>query len=126
MSFDPPNQLPDFNFDEAEPLKPGKIYGILAFLCGLQPFFAIPFGLIADPSQNPWHWVAVILVLISPLCAFCGLGFGMLGRNTQGRPYAYIGLLLSLFCCLLLCALLYAFIIGLLFAAAPASSGRCC
>ena len=104
MSADPLNQIPELDFHERKRSKPGKLYGILSLLCGLQPFFGILLGLIVNPLKTPF---SAVLLLISPFCAFFGLGFGMLGLNTQGRSYAHMGLLLSLLYCLLLLAILY-------------------
>ena len=100
---------------EQVPFKPGKMYGIIALLCGLEALLAalsyfltiwlLFVGLLAPSMASPletfWAIVVMGLCLISPFCAIAGIVFGILGRNTQGRFYAYTGIVLSVLYALL-------------------------
>jgi len=94
---------------ERKPLKPGKWYGIFALLCGaegLPPILAfflthllISSGVIGP--RDVWNiWIITVsgLFFINPLCVIAGIVFGIRGRNTEGRLYAYTGLVLSVLC----------------------------
>jgi len=93
---------------ERKPLKPGKWYGIIALLCGANVCFFLlsivlvnvfyVIGLLTDstePFMSLWNTNAPILFGCSPLCVIAGIAFGIWGRNTEGRYYAFIGLALS-------------------------------
>jgi len=85
---------------ETKPLKSGWAYGVVALICGLQPFFALLLSVLSmettDIGVIQWNGiVSNFLVLISPACAIVSVVFGVIGCNTQGRIFAYIGLLLS-------------------------------
>jgi hypothetical protein len=99
-----PHESPPAVESERKPLKPGKWYGIIALLCGAEGPFAIAvvcvfslLGLIGA-HLNIWLMIIFGLYLINPLCAIAGIVFGILGRNTEGWIYAYIGLVLSVLC----------------------------
>jgi hypothetical protein len=88
-----------------KPLKPGKWYGIISILCGLEPLLTaaliiliivcIAFGMEAPPDSSLLTYTALVLFFASPLCVLAGLVFGILGCRTEGRYYANIGLVLS-------------------------------
>jgi uncharacterized RDD family membrane protein YckC len=90
---------------EHAPFKPGKWFGIIALLCGAKLclfFFLIVLvlvsyllGLLPEPLLNFWNTNAPVLGLLSPICVIAGIVFGILARNTEGRYYGYIGLVLS-------------------------------
>ena len=72
---------------------------------------------------------AIILVLLTLPCATAGIVLGIIGRNTEGRIYANIGLLLSLvFCLLLFVGIVILVVSSILFSGGPVggSGGRCC
>ena len=91
------------------PLKPGKGYGIrsvfwgtigwlAAFASHLIPVWKDSF---ADLCQNgPLDMVTACLSIISLPCIIASVVYGILGRNTEGRFYASIGLVLSALYCL--------------------------
>ena len=119
MSVDPSYISPDTVFDEQppikeaveKPLKPGKLYGMISVLCGLEPMLAtafvflinllIQFGMEGPGSYNPVTWIVLGLIFGSPICVIAGIVFGIWGRKTEGRCYAIIGLVLSLLSALL-------------------------
>jgi hypothetical protein len=93
------------------PLKPGKGYGIVALLCGTVGFIVVLFAfLLVKFHELRYGWshgpfgAALFLLEVdslalfwkSPLCAFAGIVFGIMGCDTKGRVYAYVGLVLSL------------------------------
>ena len=114
MSLDPSYSSPKLEFDpdplavesESKLPKPGKWFGIIALLCGAEGVLAILLGVLTeifyisvianlDPlNEFLWYSFVVCLICISPFCAVAGIVFGILGRNTQGRSYAYTGLAL--------------------------------
>ena len=107
---------------ERKPLKPGKWYGIIALLCGAEGWLAVLCAFLfflIKPWRSLeieielitlWMFLGSCLLLISPLCVIAGIVFGILGRNTQGRVYAYTGLVLSVLYSLLV-SLFIAYII---------------
>ena len=129
MSCDPSYLSPMLEFDPDPPgfmatPQSGKQWGIYALLCGAEPFFAVAFlGLMIAlyPENFPESTIpaiaastAVVLVLISIPCATAGIVFGIIGRNTEGRFYANVGLgLSSVFCFLLLLAVIFAVLASL-------------
>jgi len=144
MSCDPSYLSPKLEFGpyppavEASP-KPGKRCGIYALLCGAEPFFAVMFCAGITPLMDApmGHSMivdiiavtAIILVLLTLPCATAGIVLGIIGRNTEGRIYANIGLLLSLvFCLLLFVGIVILVVSSILFSGGPVggSGGRCC
>jgi len=104
MSHEPSQQSSELGALEPAPvtkqLKPGKWYGFIALLCGLQPvlflcyvFFVMPF---TPCCTSPWTEIAVTLGFGSLACPFAGIIFGILGHKTEGQTYGYIGFTLSL------------------------------
>ena len=100
MSIEPSQKLPETDSGESKtekmPLKPGKGYGIIALLCGLLPIFILPFNVVFETYIGV---LGLICCLFSPIV---GLVFGIMGRKTEGRLYAYTGLILCLLFGLLL------------------------
>jgi hypothetical protein len=88
----PPKEKPN------KPLKPGKGYGIVALLCGLEPVLVIGFTTLCDllnPAilyTSPWYEIADVLGFFGIPCALAALIFGIKGRKTEGKLYAHIGL----------------------------------
>ena len=91
-------------------LQPGKWYGRIALLCALEPVLFWSLRLLCYllapnyPQVDTWFhiwfvayylWVP-ILGIGSLLLPLAGIVFGILGRNTEGRLYARIGIVLSL------------------------------
>ena len=107
-----------------EPLKPGKLYGVIALLCAAEIFLAVlvysltiwllGVGLLTPSITSPleflWAIVVMSLCLLSPFCAIAGIVYGILGYNTEGRRYAYAGLVLSVLYTLLVLLLVLPFI----------------
>jgi len=105
VSTDPSQQSSEFDALEPSPapkkqLKPGKWFGIIALLCGLEPvvmlcylFFVMPF---MPCCTSPWQEIMTALGFGSLICAPAGIVFGILGLKTEGRCYAWSGLVLSL------------------------------
>jgi len=96
MSIASPQKLP-----EKKPSKPGKWYGIIALLCGLEPFLFVFYSVLLELfgvhfGQSPWHEISWVLGTLGIPCAVAALIFGIMGRRTQGKLYAYIGIALSL------------------------------
>ena len=83
-------------------LQPGKWYGHIALLCALEPVLFWGFLLLHYYLENPWIWYYAtyycvpILGVGSLLFPLAGIVFGILGRNTEGKLYARIGIVLSL------------------------------
>jgi len=77
--------------DGEKPLKPGKEYGIIALLCCLAPFFITFFNVLfaAHVVNAPWY---ASMGLINILSFMAALVFGIMGRKTEGRPYANVAL----------------------------------
>jgi len=72
---------------EKKPLKPGKGYGIAAMGCGLMSLFLLYYCATFPPIMDPWREMAGFLW---PLCFVAAIVFGILGRKTQGEPYANV------------------------------------
>ena len=119
MFLDPSYLSPEIVFDpdlpmaEIEP-KSGKCFGIIALLCGaecvlatlccLLTFLFILMGMGHPADDHPWIGFVISLICVSPFCVIAGTVFGILGRNTRGRLYAYTGLMLSILYSLLVFA----------------------
>ena len=144
MSCDPSYLSPTLVFDP-DPFPPpviklGKRCGIYALLCGIEPYLAtilhgLTVGLSLDSMVSPMGDIIVVTVIIldffcSP-CFIAGIVLGMIGRDTEGKTYATIGLWLSLlfFAMSVLFGLLYIFSF-VVFGGSPgvsgATGGRCC
>jgi len=92
---------------EQIPLKPGKGYGIRSLfwaavgLLALLTFVLIEWlisidVLVSEPFHNSlWSAIVACLILSTPFCIVAGFVYGIMGRNTEGRRYAYIGIVLS-------------------------------
>jgi len=92
-----PHEPPGEN--ERKTLKPGKGYGIISLLCGLEPVVLLCYIWCVSTT---WFLTPLfaILILLSALCIPCvffGIVFGILGRKTEGWLYASIGRMLCLF-----------------------------
>ena len=111
MSLDSSYRSPKIVFDPDPPAveseqKPGQRLGIIALLCGAECVLAallwlmtllfISWGMEPPGDGHPWTWIVISMILISPLCVIAGIVFGILGRNTKGKIYAYTGLVLSM------------------------------
>jgi hypothetical protein len=88
---------------EEKPLKEGVGFGITALLCGLfcalVPVLILGFVVLILPILpccSPLATIPFVLFLISIPCAIAGIVFGLLGRKTDGRIFAWIGLAPSL------------------------------
>ena len=105
MSLHPSYISPKLDFSEPpKPPKPGKVFGILSIVCGAVTIFTIAFPFLLDglivpgamsTSDNILIDIIFILFLCSPLFAIIGIIFGFLGRKTEGKRYANIGLVLN-------------------------------
>ena len=101
MSTDPSNDSNEL--PEPEQLQPGKWYGIIALLCGVESFLAMIFLMLLDlfdinVYQSPWHEICLIVGSTWVPCAIAAFVFGIMGRKTQGYYYANIGIAFSLLC----------------------------
>ena len=105
MSTEPSQQPSEFDAFEPSPapkkqLKPGKWFGFIALLCGLETVVAMCYAFLVMPFMpcctSPWQEIAMALVFGSLICAPAGIVFGILGLKTEGRRYAWSGLVLSL------------------------------
>ena len=97
-----------------KPLKPGKWYGIVAMLCGVETILFLCYSVVVESFglvyQNPWDKIGFILGTPSLFFAITALVFGIMGRKTEGRHYANVGIVLSLsFGLLILFGLIFAF-----------------
>ena len=114
MSCDPSYLSPALVFDP-DPLPPpaiklGKRCGIYALLCGIEPYLAvISYVLMKELSLDSLvspmgDFIVVMVIILNLLCLPCfvaGIVLGMIGRDTEGKTYATIGLWLSLLFCVL-------------------------
>ena len=105
MSTNPLQQPSEFDALEPSPvpkkqLKPGKWFGFIALLCGLEPVVMLCYGYLVMPFMpcctSPWQEIMMALGIGSLICAPAGIVFGILGLKTEGRRYAWSGLVLSL------------------------------
>ena len=93
---------------ERKTLKPGKRYGLIALLCGVEVCIVLlsailinVFALMGWLTESTillerfWHACTTVLFLISPFCVIAGIVFGILAHNTEGRLYGHAGLVLS-------------------------------
>jgi len=85
-------------------LKPGIGYGIASLVWAVVGWSVALayFLLVHDTSMNLFEvqslgglGVYVCSFLIDPLCAIAGIVYGIKGRNTKGRHFAYTGLVLA-------------------------------
>jgi len=145
MSCDPSYQSPPLVFDPDPPslkattsgvLMPGKESGIRSLVYGTQPLAAVVFamaavycsdkGLVSDTTEVLMGLTASILLVLTLPCATAGIVFGIIGRNTEGKLYANIGLTLSLLFCALLVAVIVVSSFSFMMALGVLSRGRCC
>ena len=148
MSCDPSYLSPMLVFDP-DPVtekminRSGKRCGIYALLCGIEPLLAaivngltlgLSLGSLDSPHGDLFAVLTIILNLFILPCIAGGIVFGLIGRETEGRFYATIGLWLSLLYCgllfLLFVVIFASFIIAVMFAGGAgmsgSSGGRCC
>ena len=91
-------------------LKPGKGYGLASLRYGLAGpllflvFFLIVWidyklGLIQSDMKFQGFSIAfdALHYIVSPYLVIAGIVSGVMGRNTEGRVYAYTGIVLSMF-----------------------------
>ena len=88
---------------ERKPLKPGKWYGIIALLCGLVPLLVVFYFTLLEVFgvnfyQSPLNEINHVIGATWIPCLIVALIFGIMGRKTQGRRYANIGIVLILLC----------------------------
>ena len=146
MSCDPSYLSPMLVFEPdphtAEAIrKSEKRYGIIALLCGMEPFLAVIFGGLVwgfslDSMDSPTADITLMLIitrildLFSLPCVIAGIACGITGRNTEGKFYATIGLWLSLLYCVLLFLLIvvgiFVYFIVSFSGGLSGSEGRCC
>ena len=93
--------------NERKPLKPGKGYGLASLRYGLAgPLLLLALlsimwvdnrlGLMQSDMGFLWFSIVLdVLIFVSPYFVIAGIVAGILGRNTEGRVYAYIGIVLS-------------------------------
>ena len=97
---------------EPEPFTLERWYGIISLACGVIASFPFLYYYIVGIfiRRLPcWEWLrdetlylvvfytlANGMVYVGPFCGIAGVVFGILGRNTEGRFYAYTGLVLSI------------------------------
>ena len=138
LVFDP--DPPSFGWGAVNgALVPEKESGIRSLVYGTEPLFAIAFsiavaccnesGLFSSPIDLVLELTASILLALALPCTVAGIVFGMIGRNTEGKLYANIGLTLSLlFCALLVAGIVVSLVSFMMFAGVPpgGSGGRCC
>ena len=145
MSCDSSYLSPTLEFDP-DPLtaeainKSGKRCGIYALICGIEPFLAAIFTLLMnvfawDSLDSSVGAVAILTAIILDLfclpCIAGGIVFGMIGRDTEGKRYATIGLWLSLVYCVILIMATFVTFAGFMFfmggsGVSGGSGGRCC
>ena len=102
-----PHEPPGEN--ERKTLKPGKGYGLASLRYGLAGpclfliFFLIVWidnklGLIQSDMKFQGFAIAleVLAYIVSPYLVIAGIVSGILGRNTEGRVYAYTGIVFSI------------------------------
>ena len=95
-------EIPDKLSDQKQ-LKPGKWYGIIALLCGLESFLVLLFLMLLelfgiDFYQSPRREIGMVLGSTWAPCAIAAFVFGIMGRKTEGKHYANIGIVFSLLC----------------------------
>jgi len=82
------------------PLQPGKGFGLISMLCGIAPFLVWPCSImtIVILGLDGFEQIIIALpcLLLNIFCAFLALVFGLLGRKTEGRRYADIGIAFAL------------------------------
>jgi len=93
MTLEPPPAI-------EKTLQPGKWYGRIALLWALEPVVFLCYIFLCLPllpcCASPWQEIALVLGIGCLLCPFAAIGFGIAGLKTEGRLYAWIGLVLSL------------------------------